>query len=140
MTTPRKERKPWRPRNPLTGKCATIRYPDSFAQVRYLRGGHMEWRVEDSQGRITTGTERVTYVQIDDHLHMLTWVEKTGFAVSHVIDTYMGVVRAFWSRALGCGCCRTTSQVVHGSFKFVDGWEGGSLPPKKGGSCTPLKS
>ena len=138
MTTVRKERKPRRPRNPLNGKCATIRYPDSFAQVRYIRGGRMEWRVTDSQGRVSTGIERVTYLQLDDHLHMLTWVEKAGFEVSQVIDSYMGRVRAFWS--LSKPCHRFLSQVVHGEFQFVESWEGGSLPPKKGKSCTPLKS
>lgn len=136
--TPRKERKPRRPKNPLVGRSAAMQYPESFAQVRYLRGGRMEWRVEDSQGRISTGTERVTYVQIDDHLHMLNWTEKTGFSVSQVIDTHKGRVRAFWSQANGWRIA--VSHVVKGSFQFVDGWEGGSLPPKKGQPCTPSKS
>lgn len=140
MTTPRKERKPRRPKVPLNGKCAIIHYPTATAETRYIRGGLMEWRVTDSEGRVTTGTEQVSYVQLDDHLHMLTWVEKTGFAVSQVIDTFMGRVRAFWSRVSVCGCCRTMSEIVEGSFQFVDGWEGGNLPPKKGKKCTPSKS
>lgn len=94
--TPRKERKPRRPKIPLNGKCAIISYPTTTAETRYIRGGLMEWRVTDSEGRVTTGTEQVSYVQIDDHLHMLTWIEKTGFAVSQVIDSYMGRVRVFW--------------------------------------------
>ena len=140
MTQLRKERKPRRPKRPFIGKSAGICFPTSTAELIYRRDGRMEWRVTDSEGRVITGVESVTYLQIDDHTHMLTWIEKTGFAVTQIVDNHMGLVKAFWSRPLSCGCCRTMSDVVHGTFQFVeDGWEGGSLPPK-GVSCTPSKS
>ena len=141
MTSPRKERKPRRPAFPFAGKFAVIEYPTSTARVAFLKDRRMKWVVTDSEGRVSTATESVTYLQLDDNTHMLTWTETNGFSVTQVIDTACQIVKAFWSRARQCGCCRDFSGEIHGSFKFDDdGWEGGSLPKKARTKCTPSKS
>ena len=63
----------------LLGREAVIEFPDSRAEVRYTAKGQMRWRVVDSQGHVSEGCERLSYLQLSDHLHFLNWIEKTGF-------------------------------------------------------------
>ena len=79
----------------------------------------MRWRVVDSQGHVSEGCERLSYLQLSDHLHFLNWIEKTGFTVSQVIDSAQGTVQAFWSYAdEQCDSGHRSSMFVEGRFSL----------------------
>lgn len=105
----------------LLGREAFIDFPDSQAAVHYTTKGEMLWRVEDCQGHVSEGRERLSYLQVSDDLHFLNWRESNGFTVSQVIDTARGVVQAFWSlpdeRA---DKSQRTSMFVEGRFRLKD--------------------
>ncbi|MEF9948839.1 MAG: hypothetical protein RR800_10920 [Comamonas sp.] len=103
----------------LLGREAVIEFPDSQAEVRYTAKGQMRWRVVDSQGHVSEGCEKLSYLQLSDHLHFLNWIEKTGFTVSQVIDSAKGTVQAFWSYAdEQCETGHRSSMFVEGSFRL----------------------
>lgn len=103
----------------LLGREAVIEFPDSRAEVRYTVKGDMQWRVKDSQGRISEGSEHLSYLQVSDSLHFLNWTEKNGFTVSQVIDTVQGTVQAFWTLAdARYERGQRSSMFVTGSFRF----------------------
>lgn len=103
----------------LMGREAVIDFPDSRASVRYTPMGEMLWRVVDSQGKVSEGHERLSYLQLDDNLHFLNWMEKAGFTVSQLIDVGQGTVQAFWSYAEPGGLqSHKISMVVVGRFRF----------------------
>ena len=103
----------------LLGREAVIEFPDSRAEVRYTVGGDMQWRVQDSQGRVSEGCEHLSYLQLSDSLHFLNWTEKSGFTVSQVIDTVKGRLVAFWTLAdARYERGQRSSMFVEGYFRF----------------------
>ena len=103
----------------LLGREAVIEFPDSRAEVSYTASGQMSWRVVDSQGQVSEGCEKLSYLQLSDKLHFLNWIEKTGFTVSQIIDSAKGTVQAFWSYAdEQCDTGHRSSMFVEGSFRL----------------------
>ena len=129
--TPRKERKPRRPRNPLVGKCAVISHFAVVFYYQYFEDGRVLWRSVTSHGVVREGVFRATYLQIDDHIHMLTWLTDIGVSMTQTIDTLAGSVRTVTSQISKRQVNRISID-PYGKFEFVDGWEGGNLSPKKG--------
>ena len=103
----------------LLGREAVIEFPESRAEVSYTSGGQMNWRVVDSQGQVSEGCEKLSYLQLSDQLHFLNWIEKIGFTVSQIIDSAKGTVQAFWSYADElCDTGHRSSMFVEGSFRL----------------------
>ena len=103
----------------LLGREAVIEFPDSRAEVRSTVKGDMQWRVKDSQGRISEGCEHLSYLQVSDTLHFLNWTERNGFTVSQVINTTEGTVQAFWTLAdARYERGQRSSMFVEGRFRF----------------------
>lgn len=103
----------------LLGKRARIEFPSSVLEISYSKRGDIHCKVTSKEtGLMLKCTERASYLMLTDSLHFLNWKEKTGFTVSHLIDTEAGTVKAFWT-APELKSRNRASLFVEGRFEFV---------------------
>lgn len=107
-------------KNSLLGKSAVIEFPESIAKVHFSQDRTLFWHVTDKHKTVTKGEDRFSYLQISDHLHLLNWLEKTGFTVTHEINTQTGITHAMWTRNDPGGEIKRSAAAVKGRFRFVE--------------------
>jgi hypothetical protein len=104
----------------LLGKKGRITFPEMVATVEYRSETELHWEVLTNKGEKGAGDETISYQELNDHLHFLNWIEKSGFTVSQVIDTKKGTVRAFWSFGNEKSVQgKRSSMWVEGKFDFI---------------------
>jgi len=83
----------------IIGKTGTISFPQFKVDETFISDSTLHWKIVDEKGMITEADEKIKYKKINDHQFFVNWIEKTGLAVSQILDPKNGTATAFVSRA-----------------------------------------
>lgn len=81
----------------ILGKKATYKFAPFTVIETFLNDSTLHWEMTNSKGVVTEGYEKVSYKQLSESLYFTSWIEKSGFTVSQIIDSKNGTVKAFCS-------------------------------------------
>lgn len=104
----------------LIGKRCIITFPASTTAVEFCPNGEMKWVSTDARtNAVTAGAENFSYLQLDQDLLMVNWVEKTGNMISQIINITTKEVHAFWTDSALRACTNGYTGLIKGRIEVL---------------------
>ena len=79
----------------IFGKKATYKFTPFTVIETFLNDSTLHWEMTNSKGVVAEAYEKVSFKQLSENLYFTSWIEKSGFTVSQIIDTKNDTVKAF---------------------------------------------
>jgi hypothetical protein len=81
----------------IFGTTVTITFPEFSVDETFVSDSLLHWKIQLPDGSLSEEDEKISYKKLNEDLHFVSWIEKTGLTVSQVLDTKNGTATAFVS-------------------------------------------